>query len=108
MLRNGLPNTTIIAAQLELRLYASNNRWNAPDSAEYLRRRNNLNTFLKKLILKDALMMVAGKNRIDCASYYRGEVHLNRVGLIKYFDFINNVHWLIHIANPIDIRLLYK
>ena len=88
MLRNGLPNTTIIAAQLELRFYESNNRWNAPDSAEYLRRRNNMNTFLKRLKLKDALMMVAGKNRIDCASYYRDGVHLNRVGLIKYFDFI--------------------
>ena len=88
LLRIRLPKAKIIAAQIELRFYSATNQWDAPEIESYEKRRRDLNNFLKRLKLKDAIMMVAGPNRIDNRVYYRDGVHLNSVGVRKYFDFV--------------------
>ena len=87
-LRQKLPNTIIISAQVELRYYSPNNSWGAPSGDEYKNRRNTINTFLSRFKLKDSLLMIAGPGRLDNPEYYRDEVHLNNDGLKKYFSCI--------------------
>ena len=88
LLRNGLPETKIIATQAELRFYNDTNKWNAPGAEEYMKRRTVIINFLRRMKTKDAIMMVAGKNRIDHEIHYRDGVYLNRTGVVKYFDFV--------------------
>lgn len=87
-LKAGMPGAFIIHAQIELRFYKSGNRWNAPVINDYKKRRVTLNNFLKRVKCSNAIMMIGGPNRMDCKAYYRDGVHLNRVGLVKYFDIL--------------------
>ena len=85
-----LPHCKIIAAKVELRFYQCPNKWDAPSETEYKRRRNSLNGYLQRLKLKDHILQVAGPGRLDNDAYYRDAVHLNRVGVKKYHDFVKN------------------
>ena len=89
-LRFHFPSTRIIAAQVELRFYPSDNRFGCPSQAEYDLRRKSLNTFLKRLKTKDCILQVQGHGRLDDKNLYRDEVHLNTVGLYRYFGFVKH------------------
>ena len=88
-LRDTLPDTTIIAAQAELRWYIEDNRFNAPEIVQYKRDRNCFNRFLdRSMHCKDYTFMVGGKNRLDKKEYYTrerdGRVHMNEAGIEEY------------------------
>lgn len=98
-LRTELPSTKIIAAQVELRFYEDSNKWNAPGIEEYKRRRSYLNKFLSKLKVRDGMLLVAGPHRLDNECYYRDAVHLNSVGIRKYFNFLKSTVAYMHRKN---------
>lgn len=89
ILRNCLPKTILISTQVELRFLSTPNRFGTPEFALYKKRRDKFNQFLKSFKEKDFLACVAGPGRIDNPKYYRDSVHLNNLGLRKYFDLLN-------------------
>ena len=60
VLRARLPNSIIISAQVELRYYAENNRWNCPTESEFRKRRSSVNKFLNRLKLKNYVLNISG------------------------------------------------
>lgn len=88
LLRDHLPNSRIIAAQIELRFYETPNRFGAPGPEDFRKRRNQLNRFLQTLKLKDNLLIIAGPGRLDNQQYYKDSVHLNKVGLRVYMSIL--------------------
>ena len=90
LLRCLIPDSLIIAAQVELRTYKPENRFGSPLPAEFKRKRNNLNTFLKRLKLVDNLLIIAGPGRLDNPIFYRDGIHLNRRGLSIYFSILKS------------------
>ena len=87
-LRSYLPNSWIIASQIENRFYHPQNRFGSPPSGDFDFLRSHFNQFLKKKAFKDFLLRVQGPNRLDGEENYRDSVHLNAVGLSKYFSYI--------------------
>ena len=82
----------IVAAQVELRFYKVDNRWDCPVGNDYHQRRVALNNFLKALKYKDHILMIAGPNRLDNRSLFRKDgVHLTDEGLLKYYSYIKRV-----------------
>ena len=90
-LRDQFPQAKIIASQVEARFYSLPNRHHSPLESEYNLRRKSFNTFLKRLKEKDGLLLIAGPGRLDSRSYYRDEVHLNLLGLQKFFRLLEGV-----------------
>lgn len=88
LLRDNLPHSRIIAAQIELRFYDTPNRFGAPGPEDFRKRRNGLNRFLQSLKLKDNLLIIAGPGRLDNKDYYRDNVHLNHAGLRVYMSIL--------------------
>lgn len=88
LIRDNCPDLIIIPAQIELRFYSEENRFNSPTESDYRYQRNCLNKFLNRLKTKNHLLMIAGIGRLDHRVFYRDEVHLNKYGLTKYFDYI--------------------
>ena len=70
-LRASSPTSRIAAAQVELRFYNSENRWDCPVGEDYIKRRVAINNFLKRLKLKDNILMISGVNRLDNQQYYK-------------------------------------
>ena len=90
LLRERLPSAVIIAAQIENRFYLDTNRFGCPpaDKFDFLRR--HFNRFLKNKAFKDCLLQVQGPGRLDNEENYRDRVHLNYLGISKYFEIIEN------------------
>lgn len=88
VLGDRLPDAKIIAAQPELRFYSEDNHWDAPGTDEYRGRRNSFCNFLRRDKTKHAIMQISGPGRMDSKEYYSDGVHLNNVGLEKYFNII--------------------
>lgn len=89
-LRSEFPNSKLVGSQIELRFYNHSNRFDCPPHSEFDLRRKSFNTFLKRLKVKDCILQVQGQGRLDDRSFYRDLVHLNSLGLNKYFDIIEN------------------
>ena len=89
-LRSEFPNSMLVGSQVELRFYTFNNRFDCPPHSEFDLRRKSFNTFLKRLKVKDCILQVQGPGRLDDRAFYRDEVHLNTLGLNKYFNIIEN------------------
>ena len=87
-LREIVPDSIIIASQIENRFYKSENRFGSPvgENFDFLRR--HFNRFLRNKPFKDFLLQVQGPNRLDKKENYRDCVHLNSLGLNKYFEII--------------------
>ena len=102
-LRENFPKgvVKIVASQVEPRFYKPGNRWNCPLEDEFKKRKSGVNNFLKKLTLKDHLLMVGGSYRLDNRNLYGDDgVHLTQEGLEKYWELIEKeVEFLI--AGPI-------
>ena len=91
VLRARLPNSIIISAQVELRYYAENNRWNCPTESEFRKRRSSVNKFLNRLKLKNYVLNISGPGRLDNPKYYKRDgVHLNEKGVKLYFSLIKS------------------
>jgi len=87
-LRYSCPNSTVISAQVELRFYQRNNRWNAPSGRDYDSKRNWINDLLRRNMYSDGMLVLEGRHGIDDRSLYRDFVHLNQEGLSAYFAII--------------------
>lgn len=79
----------VVSSQVELRFYKPNNKFAAPQSDIFKRRRNRVNKFLYKSNFNDAVLMIAGPGRLDNRKYYRDSVHLNERGLGLYSHFLH-------------------
>ena len=86
LIRENLPSSVIISAQAELRF--SNPHHHHTACEDYVKRRNAFNRFLKRFALKDFILQISGLGRLDDEKYYRDNIHLNRTGLAKYFEYI--------------------
>lgn len=84
--KQNCPTSVIVAAQAELRF--NNSSFRHLPCVEYAKRRNAFNRFIKKFKLKDFILQVAGSGRLDNECFYRDNIHLNNVGLSKYFEYI--------------------
>ena len=90
ILRERLPSAVIIAAQIENRFYLEGNRFGCPPSEKFDHLRRHFNRFLKNKAFKHCLLQVQGPGRLDDRENYRDRVHLNIVGIKKYFEIIEN------------------
>lgn len=90
LLRDTIPSTTIISAQVELRFYETPNRFGAPSLELYRKKRNELNKFLNRLKKKDYMLIIAGPGRLDHETYYKDSVHLNKSGLRVYLAILKS------------------
>ena len=88
--RERLPNSIIISAQVELRFYEENNRWDCPTAKVWRARRECINKFLNRLKLKDFVLNITGPGRLDQIKYYKDEVHLKSKGYRLYFELIQS------------------
>ena len=89
ILRSKLPQTLIIAAQIEQRFYKENNRYNAPLEEEFKQRKNSMNKCLNRIKEKDNLLIISGKNRLEDSQYYKRDgIHLNDCGLKVYMQIL--------------------
>ena len=89
-LRDRVPGVIIIASQIENRFYSEGNKFGSPPGAKFDFLRRHFNRFLKNKPFKDCLLQVQGPGRLDGLENYRDSVHLNRRGLEKYFEIIEN------------------
>ena len=87
-LRIIFPSAIFVAAEVEQRFYELGNYWGCPVGLEYKRRRQAINTFLKRFKEKQHLLMVAGPRRLDNQDLYRDQVHLTNKGLDRYWKMI--------------------
>lgn len=88
ILREFLPDSIIIASQIENRFYKCNNRFGSPSAETFDFMRRHFNRHLKNKPFKDCLLQIQGPNRLDSEDNFRDGVHLNINGLTKYFDII--------------------
>lgn len=90
------PACKIVAAQCELRFYKPSNRYGAPGPEEFRIKRNYFNTYIRRMNLKDNLLIVAGPGRLDHQKYYRSDgIHLNDSGLRLYASLVSSTLWYI-------------
>ena len=87
-LRIIFPSAILVAAEVERRFYELRNHWGCPVGPEYERRRQAINTFLKRFKEKQHLLRVAGPRRLDNQDLYRDQVHLTNKGLDRYWKMI--------------------
>ena len=90
VLRHFLPNSILIATQVELRFVKSKDRHGTPSVEEFAKRRNKFNRFLRTFQGKDFLATIGGKGCLDNSKYYRDSYHLTKEGLYIYFDCLIN------------------
>ena len=90
ILRDLTPDSLIIPAQVQLRRYSREPRkLEYPQFRIFKQKRNSLNQFLKRLKLKDNLLIIAGLGRLDSVEYYKRDgVHLNAEGLRVYMAIL--------------------
>lgn len=84
-----LPNTILIAVQVETRFPIIPNKFGTPCYEIYKKRRLKFNKFLKKFKLRHYLANIQSPGRLDDRKYYNGDVHLNSRGLKKYYNLLH-------------------
>ena len=89
-LRDKVPGAVIIASQIENRFYTEDNRFGCPSGKTFDFLRKYFNRFLKNKNFKDCLLQIQGPSRFDHIENYRDGVHLNNLGLSKYWEIIEN------------------
>ena len=91
LLRLHLPDTYIIATQIESRYLVTANKFKTPPSLEFTRLSNYFNHWLNKQKFKDRLLCIRGSGRLCNPSLYRDGVHLNSKGLTVFWDLTRKV-----------------
>ena len=89
LLREKLPNSFIIASQIEVRHLNTVNRHGTPASGLCKKLVVNFNKWLCRQSFKDKILLVNGENKLYDKSYFREDgVHLNIEGLKLLFNLI--------------------
>ena len=89
LIRKNLPDTCVIAAQIESRFLTRVNRFGTPAAQEFSRLGNYFNRKLKSIKDKNYILIVKGANRLCNPAFYKlDRIHLNNRGIEKYFSLI--------------------
>lgn len=89
LLRSRLPETFVIASQIEFRHLREVNRHGSPAEDLYRKLANNFNNWLNKQKFKDKILIVNGVGKLSNASLFKLDgVHLNVHGLEVLFDLV--------------------
>ena len=94
LLRKKLPDTLIVATQVEIRYLEHPNFYGTPTTEQFSKLANFFNKFLSKGKFKDKLFMI--KSSLSNPNYYREDhIHLNQVGIQKLLslliDFLTDI-----------------
>ena len=86
MVKDYVPNSCIIASEIENRFYKPNNRWGWKEGAfDVMRRR--FNKWLQKKSFKHYLLKIQGP--LDHEENYRDGVHLGDIGMDRYCKILD-------------------
>ena len=92
LLNTNLPNTYIIASQVESRFLLKENRHGTPDLNLFYFLSNNFNNWLRNKKFKNRLLYIRGAGRLCNPAYYKTDkIHLNTIGIAKLFDLTKSV-----------------
>lgn len=90
-LKTTLPSTLIVQCEIEDRYLVRSNSRGTPSHSDYHKLRRRLNLYLCKAKDTDFFCNIGGPGRLDDLKYYRGDrIHLNSLGLSKYWSCIEN------------------
>ena len=89
-LRERYPTAHLIASQIELRFVkdGDSHKFGTPHFELFNKLSLHYNKWLNKQKFKDALLVIRGHQKLDNASYYRDSVHLNHIGLNRYWNLL--------------------
>ena len=88
MVETYVPNSIVIASEIENRFYPPNNKWKwTPGAFDEMRR--CFNEWLKKTPFKHHLLKIQGPHLLDHEENYRDGVHLSHVGMDKYLKILD-------------------
>ena len=91
LLRDLLPDTTIVQCEIENRYLTCFNHKGTPPHSDYHRLRRRLNQYLCTDKSINYFCSIGGPGRLDKEEYYkRDKIHLNSAGLDCYWDCINS------------------
>ena len=93
LLKSKFPAAYVIGTQIESRFVEPGDRYEyfgTPYSEDFSRLSVYFNSWLNKQKFKDRLVCIRGPNKLDSKSFYRDSVHLNNLGLEKFFSLIEN------------------
>ena len=88
-----LPSAYLIGTQIESRFIELGDRYErfgTPHTEEFKKLSVFFNSWLNKQKFKNKLVCIRGPNKLDNKCYYRDSVHLNDLGLTKYFELLKN------------------
>lgn len=89
LLKSILPNSKIIASQIEHRHLKYVNKHQSPKEDLYRKLANCYNRWLVRQLFKDKLLIINGFNKLSEETYFKSDgVHLNLKGLELLFDLI--------------------
>lgn len=89
LLREKLPNTFVIASQVEFRQLSVVNRHGTPKADLFKKLAISFNKWLCRQTFKDKILLVNGCNKLGDKSFFREDlVHLNLKGLKLLFSLI--------------------
>ena len=91
LLRRHLPNTFIVASQIEPRYLDSTNRFGTPGASDFIKLSNYFNHWLNKQKFKDRILCIRGSGRLCNPEYFRDKIHLNNKGLDILWDISKKV-----------------
>lgn len=92
LLRSNLPNSFIIASQIEPRYLTAVNYHFTPPADQFSRLANYYNKWLLKQKFKDRLLVIKGSHKLSETSLYKQDkVHLTNLGIKKLFNIIKDV-----------------
>ena len=83
-----VPNSCIIASEIENRFYEPNNRFRWPEGAFDVMR-SRFNKWLQQMSFHHYLLKIQGPHLLDHEKKYRGGVHLSKFGMDKYCDILD-------------------
>ena len=89
--RRHLPNTYIIASQIEPRYLQATNRFGTPKTSEFIKLTNYFNRWLNKQKFKDRVLCIRGPGRLCDPDLFRDKIHLNDRGLAILWDIAKKV-----------------
>ena len=90
-LKTALPSTLIVQCEIEDRFLVKPNSRGTPSHSVYHKLRRKLNVYLSKAKDPDFFCNIGGPGRLDDLKYYRRDkIHLNSLGLAKYWSCIEN------------------
>ena len=91
LLKERFSSVSLVASQIESRFIEEGDRcerFGTPTFKLFNKLSLHYNRWLNKQKFKDALLVIRGHHKLDNPSYYKDSVHLNHLGLDKYWSLI--------------------